>query len=145
MAAAVEGAIGGRNQVPGTHGRHHMFEFLRFELVVHHSAVGWLSGAVTRIITVIIDDVRALCTRCARAVRALCKNAPFVKSPSILRHSAQRTSSSPSHPVEVCSSPNGPVRSSPAQAQRSTPQKVHSILRILGFFRRHQSFDATKI
>ena len=47
MAAAVDGAIGGRIQVPGTHGthgKHQMFEFLRFELVVHDSAGGWFSG-----------------------------------------------------------------------------------------------------
>ena len=39
MAAALDGAIGGRIQVPGTHGKHQMFE-----LVVHDSAGGWFSG-----------------------------------------------------------------------------------------------------
>ena len=32
---------------------------------------------VTRIITVIIGVVRALCANCARAVRALCENAAY--------------------------------------------------------------------
>ena len=40
MAAAVEGAIGGRIQVPGTHGKHEMFEFSTFELIMHGSASG---------------------------------------------------------------------------------------------------------
>ena len=44
MAAAVDGAIGGRIYVPGTHGKHQMSEFLRFELVVHDSTGGWFSG-----------------------------------------------------------------------------------------------------
>ena len=35
---------------------------------------------VTWIITVIIGAVRALCPRCARAVPALCENAPLVSS-----------------------------------------------------------------
>ena len=47
MAAAVDGAIGGRIWVPGTHGKHQMFEFSRFELVVHDSAGGWFSGLLT--------------------------------------------------------------------------------------------------
>ena len=37
MAAAVDGA----------HGKHQMFEFLSFELVVHDSAGGWFSGLLT--------------------------------------------------------------------------------------------------
>ena len=69
MAAAVDGAIGGRIQVPGTHGKHQMFEFLSFELIVHDSAGGVVFRVVTWIITVIIGAVRALCPRCARAVR----------------------------------------------------------------------------
>ena len=44
MAAAVDGAIGGRIYVPWTHGKHQMFEFLSFELIVHDSASGWFSG-----------------------------------------------------------------------------------------------------
>ena len=44
MAAAVDGAIGGRISVPGTHGKHQMFEFLSFELIVHDSAGAWFSG-----------------------------------------------------------------------------------------------------
>ena len=43
MAAAVDGAIGGRISVPGTYGKHQMFEFLSFELIVHDSAGGWFS------------------------------------------------------------------------------------------------------
>ena len=44
MAAAEDGAIGGRIQIPGTHGKHQMLEFSRFEFVVHDSAVRWFSG-----------------------------------------------------------------------------------------------------
>ena len=66
MAAAVDGAIGGRILVPGTHGKHQMFEFSRFELIVHDSAGGVVFRVVTWIITVIIG-----------AVRALCENAPL--------------------------------------------------------------------
>ena len=64
MAAAVDGAIGGRIYVPGTHGKHQMFEFLSFELIVRRWVV---FRVVTWIITVIIG-----------AVRALCENAPQV-------------------------------------------------------------------
>ena len=44
MAAAVDGAIGGRIYVPGTHGKHQIFEFSGFEMVVHDSAGRWFSG-----------------------------------------------------------------------------------------------------
>ena len=67
MAAAVDGAIGGRIQVPGTHGKHQMFEFFSsFELIVHDSAGGVVFRVVTWIITAIIGAVRALCARCAK-------------------------------------------------------------------------------
>ena len=67
MAAAVDGAIGGRIQVPGTHGKHQMFECLSFEWIVHDSAGGF-QGCY-------LDNHRND-WRCARAVRALCENAP---------------------------------------------------------------------
>ena len=67
MAAAVDRAIGGRIQVPGTHGKHQMFELLRFELIVHDSAGEWFcdyQGCY-------LDNHRNN-WRCARAVPALC-------------------------------------------------------------------------
>ena len=45
-----------------------MFEFLSFELIVHDSVGGWFQGCY-------LDNHRNN-WRCARAVRALCENAP---------------------------------------------------------------------
>ena len=44
-----------------THGKHQMFEFVSFELIVHDSAGGVVFRVVTWIITVIIGAVPALC------------------------------------------------------------------------------------
>ena len=43
-----------------------MFEFLRFELIVHDSAGGVVFRVVTWIITVMIGAVPALCARCRK-------------------------------------------------------------------------------